>query len=242
MKKSLGIGILAVILSMSLHGAANAEFSGGFKIASHYAWQGGSESGEEPVLQGSMYYNLPTDFASCYVGFWASGTGDDEQTGYKGFEIDYETGCGGSLTENLGYSVDFLYLTYPGATNGNKLVELRLMMSADLGFASAWARLGLPKWSDNEGATNTSGHNRPQFGITVPLGNTPVSVSATYGQDNKRRNCDDYDWYHVSLDASFQVFGLSAFYSDRSDRDPKCSNGAITREDGIVGVSISRGF
>ena len=237
MRQSLGIGILAVFLSISLHGAANAEFSGGFKIASHYAWQGGSESGERPVLQGSMYYNLPTDFASCYVGYWASSTGDE----YKGFEIDYETGCGGSLTENLGYSVDFLWLTYPGATHEN-LVELRLKMSADLGFASAWARLGLPKWSNNDGATNTSGHNRPQVGITVPLGATPFSVSATLGQDNKRKNCDDYNWYHLSVDTSFQGFGLSAFYSGRGDRDPKCSDMSVVPGDEIAGISISRGF
>ena len=241
MKKSLGIGILAVIFSMSLHGAANAEFSGGFKITSHYAWQGGSESNELPALQGSMYYNLPIDVASCYVGFWASGTGDE----YKGFEIDYETGCGGSLTENIGYSVDFLYLTYPGATYDNNLVELRLKLSADLGVASAWARLGLPKWSDNDDPNyeNSSGHNRPQVGITVPLGDSPVSVSATFGQDNKRRNCDDYNWYHLSVDTSFQGFGLSAFYSGRSDRDPKCGDTMTSNPaDEIAGISISRGF
>jgi uncharacterized protein (TIGR02001 family) len=235
MKQSLGIGILAVFLSVSMHGAANAEFSGGLKLASHYAWQGGTESNERPVLQGSMYYN----FASCYVGFWASGTGD----WYAGTEIDYETGCGGSLMENVGYSVDFLYLTYPGETHGNNLVELRLKLSADLGIASAWARLGLPKWGDNEGAINTSGHNRPQVGFTVPFGDTPFSASATFGQDNKRRCGDDYDWYHLSLDTSFQGFGLSAFYSGRGDRDPNyCNNGSVTAGDEIAGISISRGF
>ena len=55
MKQSLGLGILAVFLGVSMHGAANAEFSGGLKLASDYAWQGGSESDEEPALQGSMY-------------------------------------------------------------------------------------------------------------------------------------------------------------------------------------------
>lgn len=233
MKQSLGIGILAAFLSMSLHGAANAEFSGGLKLASHYAWQGGSESNERPVLQGSMYYN----FANCYVGFWASGTGDE----YKGTEIDYETGCGGSLMGNVGWNVDFLYLTYPGATHGNNLVELRLKLSADLGMASVWARLGLPKWGDNENAINTSGHNRPQVGITVPFGDTPFSASATFGQDNKRRGGDDYDWYHLSLDTSFQGFGLSAFYSGRGDRDPN-TDGVVKPGDEIAGISISRGF
>ncbi len=236
MKQSLGVGILAVFLSVSLHGAANAEFSGGLKLASHYAWQGGSESAEEPVLQGSMYYN----FGSCYVGFWASGTG----TEYNGTEIDYETGCGGSLMENFGWNVDFLYLTYPGATYDNDLVELRLKLSADLGMASAWARLGLPKWVDNDDPNyeNSSGHNRPQIGITVPFGDSPVSVSATFGQDNKRRNCDDYDWYHFSVDTSIQGFGLSAFYSGRGDRDPKCDGTPSSPADEIAGISISRGF
>ena len=233
MKRSLVLGILTAFLSMAVYGMAHAEFSGGLKLASHYAWQGGSESKERPVLQGSMYYN----FASCYVGFWASGTGDE----YKGTEIDYETGCGGSLSENIGYSVDFLYLTYPGATHGNNLVELRLKLSADLGIASAWARLGLPKWGDNEGAINTSGHNRPQVGITVPFGDTPFSASATFGQDNKRRGGDDYNWYHLSLDTSFQGFGLSAFYSGRGDRD-RNSAGVVTPGDEIAGISISRGF
>ena len=233
MRQPLAIGILAAFLSFSLHGAANAEFSGGLKLASHYAWQGGSESGKEPVLQGSMYYN----FSSCYVGFWASGTG----TEYNGTEIDYETGCGGSLMGNVGWNVDFLYLTYPGATHED-LVELRLKLSADLGMASAWARLGLPKWSNNDGAANTSGHNRPQVGITVPFGDSPVSVSATFGQDNKRKNCDDYDWYHLSVDTSIQGFGLSAFYSGRGDRDPRCSDGDVKAGDEIAGISISRGF
>ena len=237
MKQSLRIGILAVFLSVSLHGAANAEFSGGLKLASHYAWQGGSESAEEPALQGSMYYN----FDACYAGFWASSA---DYPG--GIEIDYETGCGGSLTDSLGWSVDLIYLTYPGATEEN-LFELRLKLSADLGMASVWGRVLFPTWPDQDGPLqNTSGHNRPQFGVTVPFGNAPFSVSATYGQDNNRPNCDDYDWYHVSLDTSFNGFGLSAFYSDRSDREPRCSPedrvGDIVEEDGIFGVSISRGF
>ncbi len=237
MRQPLAIGILAAFLSISLHGAANAEFSGGLKLTSHYAWQGGTESSEEAVLQGSMYYN----FGSCYVGFWASGTGPD----YNGTEIDYETGCGGPLMENVGWNVDFLYLTYPGATYDNDLVELRLKLSADLGVASAWARLGLPKWVDNDDPNyqNSSGHNRPQIGITVPFGDSPVSVSATFGQDNKRRNCDDYDWYHFSVDTSIQGFGLSAFYSGRGDRDPKCGGTETSNPaDEIAGISISRGF
>ena len=232
MKQSLGIGTLAMFLSVALYSVAHAEFSGGLKLASHYAWQGGSESAEDPALQGSMYYNLD----ACYAGFWASSA---DYAG--GIEIDYETGCGGSLSESVGYSVDLIWLTYPGATHEN-LFEARFKLSADLGMASAWARILFPKWSDNEGATNSSGHNRPQVGITVPLGDGPSSVSATFGQDNKRRNCDDYDWYHFSVNTSLNDFGLSAFYSDRSDRDPRCSDGGIVTQDGIFGVSISRSF
>lgn len=79
------------------------------------------------------------------------------------------------------------------------------------------------------------------------MGATPFSVSATFGQDNKRRNGDDYDWYHLSVDTSFQGFGLSAFYSGRGDRDPKCfADGspcvASASADEIAGVSISRSF
>ena len=230
-----GIGALAMCFNLGVAAIGHADVSGGLKLASHYAWQGGTESNERPVLQGSMYYN----FGSCYVGFWASGTGDE----YAGTEIDYETGCGGSLSDTVGYSVDLLYLTYPGATKGNNLVEARFKLSADLGFASVWARLGLPKWR-NAGEANTSGHNRPQVGITVPFGDGPLSASATFGQDNKRRDCDDYDWYHVSVDGSISGFGLSAFYSDRSDRDPTCSDPEKPGkpQDGIFGVSLSRSF
>ena len=227
MRQPLAIGILAAFLSFSLHGAANAEFSGGLKLASHYAWQGGSESDENPALQGSMYYN----FGACYAGFWASSISYGE-----GIEIDWETGCGGSLTENIGYSVDLIYLTYPGLTQEN-LLEARFKLSADLGMANVWARVLLPKWSDNTGAVNTSGHNRPQVGISVPLGDIGASVSATYGQDNKRRGGDDYDWYHVSVDSSIGDFGVSAFYSKRSERDDGTAAG-----DGIFGVAVSRGF
>ena len=234
MKQSLGIGILTAFLSVALYSVAHADISGGLKLTSHYAWQGGSESAEEPALQGSVYYNLD----ACYAGFWASSA---DYPG--GIEIDYETGCGGSLSESVGYSIDLIWLTYPGDTSEN-LVEARFKLSADLGMASVWARLGLPKWSDNTGATNTSGHNRPQVGINVPLGDGPSSISATYGMDNKRKNCDDYDWYHVSVNTSLSGFGLSMFYSDRSDRDPTCSDPEAPGkpQDGIFGVSLSRSF
>ncbi len=227
MQQPLRIGIITAFLSFAMYGVAHAEFSGGLKLASHYAWQGGSESDQQPALQGSMYYN----FDACYAGFWASSA---DYSG--GIEIDYEAGCGGSLTDRIGYSVDLIYLTYPGA-NYENLLEARFKLSADLGMANVWARVLFPKWNDNDGATNTSGHNRPQFGISVPLGDGPASVSATYGQDNKRRGGDDYDWYHVSVNSSINEFGVSAFYSKRSERDDGTAAG-----DGIFGVSISRSF
>ncbi len=237
MKKTMAACTFAMCAGMALHGVANAEFSGSLKLASHYAWQGGSESDEQPALQGSLYYN----FKSCYAGFWASSADYDGS-----IEIDYETGCGGSLSESVGYSVDLLYLTYPGHTDEN-LVEARFKLSADVGKVGVWARLGLPRWSEYAGAANTSGHYRPQVGINVPFGDligggVPLGVSLTYGQDNKRKNCDDYDWYHVSLDTSVAGLGLSVFWSDRSDRDPRCDNGVVKPEDGILGVSVSRGF
>lgn len=250
MMRIFGTGLLTVFLSSGLMSAANADFSGGMKLASHYAWQGGTESGdgeggEIPVLQGSMYYN----FASCYVGFWVSGTGED----YSGTEIDYETGCGGALTDTIGYSVDLLRFAYPGSGGAN-LTELRLKLSADLGLVSVWGRVGLPKFDEytagQEDRGNTSGQNRPQFGISVPFGESPFSVSATYGQDNKRPNGDDYDWYHVAINTSWNDFGISVFYSKRSERDqnivdPLDEDGEpnITLAlDGIFGASISRSF
>ncbi len=237
MNRTVTAGVFLVCASAAVPGVAHAEVSGSMKLTSHYAFQGGSESDENPAVQGSLQYTLEP----CHVGFWASGADYDGHV-----EIDYEAGCGGSLSETLGYGVDLVYLTYPGHTHEN-LVEARFTLSAELGQVGVRFRLGLPKWSDYSGATNTSGHYRPQFGINVPLGDAigagvPLEFSATVGRDGKRRDCDDYDWYHAELGTSVRGLGLSVFWSDRGDRDPRCSDGVVTTADGILGVAISRSF
>ncbi len=225
---------LAIATVAAPHAAAEDGFTGGVKFASHYAWQGGSESGEEAVIQGSLYYN----FSSCYGGIWGSGTGDEYP---GGIEIDLELGCGGSFTETLGWDVTLLLFTYPyeGGEDPATIAEARFKVSADLGLASVWARLGIPKWDQYApGAANEDGHLRPNFGVTVPLGSDiPLSFSGTYGMDINRPNGDDYNWYHVSADTSFEGFGLSLFYSKRGERDDGTPAG-----DGIIGAAISRGF
>ena len=145
-------------------------------------------------------------------------------------------------TARSSYGPYFLALAFAATTASGATFLGSPGLGYEFGMASVWARLGLPKWKDNDGAANSSGHNRPQVGITVPFGDSPVSVSATLGQDNKRRNCDDYNWYHLSVDASVQGFGLSAFYSGRGDRDLRCSDNEPNPGDEIFGMSISRGF
>lgn len=225
-------------LSATPQAAAEDGFSGGVKFSSHYAWQGHSESNEVPVLQGSIYYNM----GSCYGGLWGSGTG----TAYGGTEIDIEFGCGGSFSETFGWDVTLLVFTYPDALPGDNatIVEPRFKVSADLGPASVWARVGLPKWdSYSANAANDGGHYRPNIGVSVPLGSEiPLSLSATYGMDKNRPNGDDYSWYHVSADTSIAGLGVSVFYSKRGERDPKPNGDIVPAEDGVIGVSVSRSF
>ncbi len=112
--------ILAAMMALSPAATLAAEVSGNVTLTSDYRFRGISQSDTDPALQGGFDVAFDSGF---YLGVWGSnvdfGTSPD-------LELDFYGGYGGSITEDLGFDVGYIYYDYPGSDgvdftlNGNE--------------------------------------------------------------------------------------------------------------------------
>lgn len=123
-RRMRNLRILGALGLMTAAGAANAELSSTWTLASDYDFRGISQSATDPALQGSL--DFATD-SGWYVGAWASNVDFpavlDENDAVLFEEVDYEvdlyTGFSGGDEDGLGWDVGIVYYLYPDETEYN---------------------------------------------------------------------------------------------------------------------------
>ena len=115
--------LIAALLLMSAGVSAYAEVAGNVAITSDYRFRGISQSDRDPALQGGFDWAHDSGF---YLGTWASSIdfgsvcieeddeGDCTETTSGGsIEWDFYGGFAGSITEEVGFDVGYMYYSYP---------------------------------------------------------------------------------------------------------------------------------
>ena len=246
------IGALMVPLT-AIHAeeAAPAEDSG-FSVSanvglfSDYVWRGQSQTQKQPAIQGGFDVEHSSGF---YAGVWASnvewttesGAMTDnsvEIDGYAGFAFD---------VAGVGLDIGILQYWYPGDEGASQpasdATEVYAGISYDFGILSA-GYTGYYLVSD-EGWNwaNADGTMYHDFSVDVPVGDTPITVSAHYGVWDAEGTFEASEWNDWKVNVDYAItdnYSVGAFYTDTDNED--YTIGTEKTNDEIFGAYLTASF
>jgi uncharacterized protein (TIGR02001 family) len=101
----------AILLAASPLAAVAAEVSGNVTLASDYRFRGISQTDTQLAIQGGFDVSFENGI---YLGVWGSNV-DFGSGAAPDLELDYYAGFSGSISENVGFDVGYIYYDYPGS-------------------------------------------------------------------------------------------------------------------------------
>ncbi|MCZ4337172.1 TorF family putative porin [Shewanella colwelliana] len=219
MKQALRtLSILAGTMMIALPASANV--SGNIGATSNYLWRGTTQTNDAVAVQGGLDYEHDSGF---YLGTWASNVDFGDGTSY---EIDFYGGYAGSIGDDFGYDVSYLYYAYPDSEGSIDLGEVKAAVSwkwLSLSYSTI-VNAGSDVASDPYDNKDLS---YIDAGVSFPLSDT-LSLSAHYGYStgdvvNAWFDTDNYTDYSVSVskDTDFGTISFMVSDTDLEDDDPK---------------------
>ena len=219
MKKSL---YQVALLSTSLLFATSslAAVSGNIGATSNYLWRGTTQTANSTAVQGGLDYSHDSGF---YAGTWASNVDFGDSTSY---ELDLYAGYGGSIGEDFGYDVSYLYYAYPDAQSNIDFGEVHISGSWK------WLEIGYSQVINADDGVASDPLDSKDLSylettLTFPITET-VSIAAHYGYSSgdvveSWFGVDSYSDYNVSVSADTTMGTVSFMLSntDLEDDDAK---------------------
>lgn len=115
------LSLLAATMMLAVPASAAVTANAG--MTSNYLWRGVTQTNDGVAVQGGVDYEHDSGF---YLGTWASNVDFGDDTSY---EIDFYGGYAGSITDDLGYDVSYLYYAYPDSDASVDFGELKAALS-----------------------------------------------------------------------------------------------------------------
>ncbi|QYK01825.1 TorF family putative porin [Shewanella psychrotolerans] len=219
MKRALRtLSILAGTMMIAL--PASASVTGNAGVTSNYLWRGVTQTNDSAAVQGGIDYEHDSGF---YLGTWASNVDFGDDTTY---EIDFYGGYAGSVGEDFGYDIGYLYYAYPDSDSSIDFGEI------SVGISWKWLSLSYSHVvnADSDVASDPYDEKDLQYinaGISFPVSES-LSLNVHYGYSsgdvvNAWFDADDYSDYSVSLDkeSEFGTFSFMVSDTDLDEDDPK---------------------
>lgn len=219
MKQALRtLSLLAGTLMVAL--PASASVTGNIGATSNYLWRGATQTGDAPAVQGGIDFEHDSGL---YLGTWASNVDFGDDTSY---EIDFYGGYAGSIGEDFGYDISYLYYAYPDSDSSIDFGEVTLALIwkwFSIGYSkvvNAGSDVALDPFDEKDLSYINAG-------VSFPLSET-LSISAHYGYSsgdvvNAWFDTDNYADYSLSLDKETDFGTISFLVSDTDleGDDPK---------------------
>lgn len=210
---------------------AYADVTANIGATSNYLWRGVSQTQDAVAVQGGIDYEHDNGF---YLGTWASNVDFGDATSY---ELDFYTGYAGSIGEEFGYDIGYLYYAYPDSDSNIDFGELKAAVS--------WKWLNLSYShvvnADSDVASEPLDNKDMGYfdaGVSIPLSDT-LSIALHYGYSTGDIvtawfATSHYSDYSVSLNKETNVGDINFMISDTdlNGDDPKI----------VIGYSYSFGL
>ncbi|MBW8182786.1 TorF family putative porin [Shewanella nanhaiensis] len=209
MKLALSSTLLASSLLTSFY--VDASVTANIGATSNYLWRGVSQTQDAVAVQGGVDYEHESGL---YLGTWASNVDFGDETSY---ELDFYAGYAGTIAEEFGYDVSYLYYAYPDSDSDIDFGELKAAISwrwFSLSYShviNAGSDVATTPW-DNEDMGYLDA------GVSIPLSDT-LSISAHYGYSTGDIvtawfDTDSYSDYSLSLNKETEIGEVSFTVSD----------------------------
>ncbi|WP_076412079.1 TorF family putative porin [Shewanella sp. UCD-KL12] len=214
----LSSSILASTILMPA--TAIAEVTGNIGAASNYLWRGVTQTQDAVAVQGGLDFEHESGL---YLGTWASNVDFGDDTSY---EIDFYAGYAGSIGDEFGYDISYLYYAYPDSESSVDFGELTAAISW------RWFSLSYSQVvnADSDVASEPLDNTDMSYidaGVSFPLSET-LSISAHYGYSSGDVvtawfDTSNYADYSISLNKETDFGAISFMVSDTDLKgdDPK---------------------
>lgn len=219
MKRALRtLSILTGTMMIAL--PASASVTGNAGVTSNYLWRGVTQTDDSVAVQGGIDYEHDSGF---YLGTWASNVDFGNDTTY---ELDLYGGYSGSLGEDFGYDISYLYYAYPDSEDSIDFGEVKV------GVSWKWLSLSYSTVINAGDDVASDPYDDKDMSyidasVSFPLTET-LSLSAHYGYSTGDIveawfDEDNYSDYSVSLskETDFGSFSFTVSDTDLQDDDPK---------------------
>jgi uncharacterized protein (TIGR02001 family) len=207
----LATGLISAVFAVQ---AQESSISGNVALTTDYIYRGISQTSSGSAIQGGLDWAGDSGF---YLGTWASSI-----TFADSIEIDYYGGFAGSLTEEIGYDIGFLYYDYPGVSSDDFLEFYGVLSYGDLS--------GSINYSDDFYAgTGKAWFYTLDYGFD--LGND-FALGLHYGYSDFDQDvfgtADSYTEYNISLSKSYAGLDFSVMYTDTNISKANCGSSACS--------------
>ncbi len=222
-KALLATGLLSATFAVQ---AQESPISANVTLATDYIYRGVSQTSSAAAIQGGFDYASESGF---YVGTWASNLSYDDY-----IEIDYYGGYSGSLTDEIGYDVGFIYYDYPGMSTDDFLEFYGVLSYGGLSASINYS-------NDFYASVGKALYYTLDYGFD--LGND-FALGLHYGLQTYDLDYwgteDAYSEYNVSLSKSYAGLDFSLMYTDTDLSDANC--GSPTACDSTVVFAMGKSF
>lgn len=237
-------------------GPFGGNIAGTIAVATDYVFRGMSQTDNDPALQGSLEYSLPVagDAAAAYVSIWGSNVrflaapNGGTVPGSGSLELDYTAGVRGTLFEKLGYDVNFIYYSYPGAQSSLNYdnVDVGAKLSYDLDFAAPY--VGVRYSPDFYGGTDKAWYYSAGVGVPLAYGmlepykvKAMAEISRQTIENNTLYGAPDYTTWMLGVTASAFTLDFTLAYYDTNISTAQCFAGQSVCDSRIV-FSVGKAF
>ncbi|WP_299790406.1 TorF family putative porin [uncultured Shewanella sp.] len=210
---------------------ANASVTGNIGASSNYLWRGVTQTQDAVAVQAGIDYEHDSGL---YLGTWGSNVDFGDTTSY---EIDFYAGYSGSVGEEFGYDISYLYYAYPDSDSSVDFGEITAALSWKW-FSVSYSKIVNAGSDVAADPLDEKDLSYIQAGFSLPFSDT-LSLDLHYGYSSGDVSTawfdvDSYTDYSLSLNKDTDLGTVSFMVSDTDleQDDPKV----------ILGYSYSFGL
>ena len=230
-------------------------------FVSDYVFNGISQTFRSPAIQGGFDYAAANGL---YVGTWASNVSGNQYTNAS-MELDVYGGYNGKLSDDLGYQIGLMNVTYPnGKTADSSASIYKRWDTTEAILGATWKSLNVKltytftdwyginnsgysptMWADGSSAANSSEADLGSKGSTYVEANYTYEVSegltvTAHAGHQKIQNFAalDYTDYKLALSKLYQGFNFGLAYTTTNATDNNLYHVKANGDDKVLSGNI----